>query len=134
MASLALRNQRAFQAGQYAWDNMEPPAEPDRWIDTKEGREWLDRKAGLLINGIDVEIGSNPRVEIKASDFIAAFGEAAADIYAYDPKNTLEWALARGGMFSGGKQYQKLAREIAEGMLLKHQDAAEKAHAWIGDI
>lgn len=131
MASLALRNQRAFQAGQYAWDNMEPPTERGRWIETPEGREWLDLKSGLLINGIDVVI--SPRVKVTAKDFIAAFGEAAADIYAYDPNNAMEWALARGLSF-GGPQYQELAREIAEGMLLKHQDEAEKALAWIGDI
>lgn len=130
MASLELRNRRALSAGQFAWDNMESPADPDRWIETKEGREWLDLNAGLLINGIDVVISCNPKVEVKAKDFITAFGEAAADIYAYDPNNALEWALARA-LFFGGPQYQELARKVAEGMLLEHQDEAEKAHTWL---
>ncbi|GAB3484265.1 hypothetical protein [Azotobacter salinestris] len=134
MASLALHNQRTFQAAQHAWDNMEPPAEQDRWIDSQQGKDWLNESADALLESRDVVISFSQKLVVTAAEFIAGFGEAAADIYAYDPKNRLEWALARGGMFSGGEQYQQLARKVAEEMLLKHQDAAEKAHAWIGDI
>lgn len=133
MASLALHNARTFSAGQFAWDNAEP-AEQDRWIDSQQGQDWLKESVDSLIGGTDVVISFSQRITVTAADFITSFGEAAADIYAYDPKNTLEWALARGGMFSGGEQYQQLARKVAEEMLLKHQDAAEKAHAWIGEI
>lgn len=134
MASLALHNARAFRAGQSAWDDMDPPAMPERWIDSQQGKDWLKESVDSLIGGTDVVISFSQKLVVTAAEFISSFGEAAADIYAYDPKNTLEWALARGGMFSGGEQYQQLARKIAEEMLLKHQDAAEKAHAWIGDI
>lgn len=133
MASLALRNARNFQDAQWRRDTMELPVEPDRWIETKQGREWLDLSAGLLINGIDVVISCNPKVEVKTKDFITAFGEAAVEIYAYDPKNGPEWALARGIPFAGGEQYQKLAREVAEGLLLEHEKAAEKSHSFLED-
>ncbi|MFC0666754.1 hypothetical protein ACFSKY_22830 [Azotobacter chroococcum] len=132
MASLALRDQRAFSAAQHAWDNLEPPAQPDSWIETEQGQSWLGESISALILGRDVVITARPRLVVSAADFITTFGESAADIYAYDPKNSLEWALARGLLF-GGQEYQDLARQIAKKMLLKHQDAAEKAHAWLED-
>lgn len=134
MASLALHNQRTFQAAQRAWDDMDPPAMPERWIDSQQGKDWLKEGADSLIGGTDVVISFSQKLVVTAADFITSFGEAAVEIYSHDPNSSLEWALARGGMFSGGEQYQKLARKVAENMLLKHQDAAEKAHAWIGDI
>lgn len=134
MASLALHNARAFRAGQSAWDDMDPPAMPERWIDSQQGKDWLKESAGALINGQDVVISFSQKLVVTAADFISEFGEAAVEIYSHDPNSSLEWALARGGRFIGGEQYQTLAREVAEGLLLKHQDAAEKAHAWIGDI
>ena len=132
MASLALHNQRAFSAAQHAWDNAEPPAEQDRWIDSQQGQDWLSDGISALILGRDVVITTRPRLAVTAADFITAFGEAAVEIYSHDPNSSMEWALAQG-MFFGGPQYQELAREVAENMLLKHQDKAEKAHAWLED-
>lgn len=132
MASLALHNQRSFSAAQHAWDNAEPPAEQDRWIDSQRGQDWLSDGISALILGRDVVITVHPRLVVSAADFITTFGESAADIYAYDPKSSMEWALARGLPFCG-QEYQDLARRVAENMLLKHQDEAEKAHAWLED-
>ena len=46
--SLALRNARAFAAGQAAWDNALPPED--------DGREdYIDEQAGYLLRGVDAD-------------------------------------------------------------------------------
>lgn len=46
--SLALRNARAFAAGQAAWDNAAPPED--------DGREdYIEQQAGYLLNGWDAD-------------------------------------------------------------------------------
>ncbi len=132
MASLTLRNARNLQSAQRAWDDMEPPIDPIPWIETVQGQGWLNRSITSLIQGSDVVISFSEKVTVTAAEFICAFGEQAVDIYAYDPKNSLEWALARGVPFYG-PEWQRLAKEVAESLLLKHKDAAEKSHAWLRD-
>ena len=46
--SLALRNARAFAAGQAAWDNALPPEDDGR-------SEYIDEQAGQLLNGWDAD-------------------------------------------------------------------------------
>ena len=46
--SLALRNARAFAAGQAAWDNALPPEDDGR-------ADYIDEQAGQLLNGWDAD-------------------------------------------------------------------------------
>ncbi len=67
MASLALRDQRAFSAGQWRWENMEPDAPAPDFIDTDEGQEWLRESAASLVQGLTVE-GITHAQFIQAAD------------------------------------------------------------------
>ena len=46
--SLALRNARAFAAGQAAWDNALPPEDDGR-------ADYIDEQAGYLLRGVDAD-------------------------------------------------------------------------------
>lgn len=67
MASLALRDQRAFSAGQWRWENMEPNTPAPDFLDTEEGQEWLRESAASLVQGLTVEGVTHDQL-IQAAD------------------------------------------------------------------
>ena len=69
--SLALRNARAFAAGQAAWDNATPPED--------DGREdYIEQQAGHLLNGWDADqISFLPHQGMR--DFASRADELIAD-------------------------------------------------------
>lgn len=69
--SLALRNARAFAAGQAAWDNAEPPCD--------DGREdYIAAQVGQLLNGWDADqISFLPHKGM--TDFASSADELLAD-------------------------------------------------------
>lgn len=115
----------ALQQCQWRHDNAEPPVP---WIETLAGQEWLRSNTASLILGLDVHVSFKPRLVVESAEFISQFSERAQHLMSADFK--LEWALARGNPFAGGAEYQRLAREVAEEMLLPHCDAAEEARNW----
>ncbi len=128
MNALARRNALAMRAGQRRWDDAEPDYSED-WIETPSGKQWLEDSRSSLILGIDVTIRHFPtRITVSASDFICEFAQRAAAIYSDDDTYSLEWSLVRGRAV-GGSAYQDLARKVAEELLLKHVDEAEKARS-----
>lgn len=44
----------ALRAAQRRYDNMEPPAEPEAFLDTEAGQEWLAESADQLASGKNV--------------------------------------------------------------------------------
>lgn len=127
MNALARRNASAMMAGQRRWDDAEPDCRED-WIETPSGKQWLEDGISSLKLGLDVTIRHFPtRIRVSADDFICEFAQRAADLYSDDDTYSLEWSLVRGSTL-GGSAYQDLARKVAEELLLKHVDEAEKAH------
>lgn len=127
MNALARRNASAMRAGQRRWDDAEPDYSED-WIETQSGKQWLEDSRSSLILGLDVTIRHFPtRITVSAADFICEFAQRAAAIYSDDDTYSLEWSLVRGRTV-GGSAYQDLASKVAEELLLKHSDEAEKAH------
>ena len=128
MNALARRNASAMRAGQLAWDSAEPDYR-EAWIDTAAGQQWLEDSVSSLKLGVDVTVRHFPtRITVSAADFICEFAQRAADLYSDDDTCSLEWSLVRGRAV-GGSAYQDLARKVAEELLLKHVDEAEKAHS-----
>lgn len=126
MNALARRNASAMRAGQRRWDDAEPDYRED-WLETPSGKQWLEDSRSSLILGLDVTIRHFPtRITVSAADFICEFSQRAADLYSDDDTYSLEWSLVRGSTL-GGSAYQDLARKVAEEMLLKYVDEAEKA-------
>ncbi|MFC0709920.1 hypothetical protein [Azorhizophilus paspali] len=130
MASLELRNRRALSAGQFAWDNMEPPAEPDRWIETKEGREWLHENAASLVQGLTVEEITNEQlVDALDTEVIPSIdwnmnGRLLAIMLAEILKNDTHPLFITANQFLGGTRDKKIQplRDLAERMLAKKAD------------
>lgn len=133
MNALARRNAAAMRAGQWAWDSAEPDYR-EAWIDTAAGQQWLEDSISSLKLGLDVTIRHLPtRITVSAADFICEFAQRAADLYSDDDTYSLEWSLVRGCTL-GGSAYQDIARKVAEELLLKHADEAEKsARSWLED-
>lgn len=115
----------ALRICQRRHDDAEPPIP---WIETPAGVEWLRSSAASLIFGLDAVVSYNPRIVVEAAEFISEYTQRAQHLLSADFK--LEWALARGNAFFGGAAFSKLAREVAEEMLLPHRDAAEEAQRW----
>jgi hypothetical protein len=117
-----------MRAGQRRWDDAEPDCRED-WIETPSGKQWLEDGISSLKLGLDVTIRHFPtRIRVSADDFICEFAQRAEAIYSDDDTYSLEWSLVRGRTV-GGSAYQDLARKVAEELLLKHVDEAEKAHS-----
>lgn len=133
MNALARRNASAMRAGQRRWDDAEPDYRED-WIETPSGKQWLEDSRSSLILGLDVTIRHFPtRITVSAADFICEFAQRAAAIYSDDDTYNLEWSLVRGRTV-GGSVYQDLASKVADELLLKHADEAEKsARSWLED-
>lgn len=123
-------NTKALHSAQFRHD-MAEPATP--WIETPAGRNWLRDGVSSLILGLDVTINYGERVTVRSADFMLEFAPRAGELMAADTGFAIEWALARGNAVAGGRKYQDLAREIAEGMLMPHRDLAEQAHKWMED-
>jgi hypothetical protein len=125
------RNNSAMRSAQRACDNAEPDSS-EPWIDTEQGTDWINSGVRALLLGFDVAINRSPPVKVTAKEFIAEFGQRAADIYANDQSSRMEWALARNHPICD-PQYPALADTVARELLIKHADIAEQNHAWLRD-
>ncbi|TKD30013.1 hypothetical protein [Azotobacter chroococcum] len=125
MASLALREQRAFSAGQWRWENMEPDAPAPDFLDTKEGQEWLRESAESLVQGLTVEgITHDQLVDKLDAEVIPGVdwnknGKLLAILLADILKSDMHPLFSTANQFLGGtcdKKSQPL-RDLAERML-----------------
>lgn len=115
----------SLSAAQWRHDMAEPAVAPQ---DTKIGGKWLEESIRALILGLDVTVG---KVTIRARDFISEYSQAAVEITARDTEFHLDWAFARGNAVFAGTEYQKLAREVAERMLMPHINEAILRLEWL---
>ncbi|WP_156458558.1 hypothetical protein [Ectopseudomonas composti] len=110
---------------QWRHDMAEPELPPQ---ETKIGKQWLEESIHTLILGLNVEVGP---VTILARDFISEFAQRSIELQAQDTEFHLEWAFARGNAVFAGTEYQKLAREVAERMLMPHINEAILRRKWL---
>ncbi|XAI95212.1 hypothetical protein [Leptolyngbya phage Lbo-JY16] len=108
-------------------DMAEPELPPQ---ETKIGKQWLEESTRSLILGLNVEVGP---VTILARDFISEFAQRSIELQAQDTEFHLEWAFARGNPVFAGTEYQRLAREVANSMLMPHINEAILRRKWLED-